>query len=237
VDPVANVPTWHALLAELAAAPSDPVVTPPKRSLAWLWALWLILTGLLFVPVVLSFSGRSLPVEITNAFPWILLPIVLVAGAVVAVMQARALRAHNADLALFGFAAVEPSSLLARLTGQYQLTGRRWGRPVWVLLEKPTRRIGPSVVSVGAPSPSFELVGQGVQLFAKPGPPAPLLGFLATVCPAGPWDGVTVTAGPDGIIVRRRALWTPLPDVERERRWLYDLWLAERLATALTTHR
>jgi hypothetical protein len=189
------------------------------------------------VPVVLSFSGRSLPAEITAAFPWIVLPILLAAGAIAFSMRARALRAHNADLALFGLVMHEPSSLLARMTGQYQLTGRRWGRSVGVLLEKPTRRIGPSVVSVAAPSPAFELVGQGVQLFAKPGPPAPLLGILAANCPTGPWDGVTVSGGSDGILVRRPALWTLLPDIERERRWLYDLWLAEHLAAALAAQR
>ena len=84
--------------------------------------------------------------------------------------------------------------------------------------------------------PSFELVGRGAQLFAKLGPPPSLLALLATLCPPGFWDGVTVTAGPDGITVRRAATWIPFPDVERRRRWLYDLWLAERLAKALAPH-
>jgi hypothetical protein len=232
-----TVPTWHGLLAELAGAPLDPVPMPPKQSFVWLWALWLIPTGLLFVPVIMSFWGQKLPVEITDSFPWILLPILLASGLVVGLMQARGLRAHNADLAYFGLTMIEPSSRLARLTGQYQLVGRRHGRPVGVLLERPTRRIGASVVSVGAPSPSFELVGQGAQLFAKPGPSAALLGLLATICPSGLWDGITVHGGPEGIFVRRPALWTAFPSIEIERRWLYDLWLAEHLAAALTAHR
>lgn len=238
--PVSTVPTWHALLAELAGAPSEPVATTPKQSFVWLWALWLIPTGLVFVPVFLSFAGRSLSAEITGAFPWIAVPIVLASSAIVGLMQLRYRRSYDADIALFGLRELRPTSLLARLASSCQFTGRRWGRAVWISVEMPSRpagTIGESTVNVGAQLPFFELVGQGAQLFAKPGPPPALLALLASRCPAGFWDGVTVTAGPDGITVRRAATWTPLPDVERERRWLYDLWLAERLATALIVHR
>lgn len=235
MNPVSTVPTWHALLGELAAAPPEPVATPPKQSFLWLWALWLIPTGLMFVPVLLSFDGRKLPVEITNAFPWVVMPILLMASAIGAVMMTRARRAYDADLALLGLRELRPASLLARLANTYQLMGCRWGRSVWIghdLPSKPAGTIGASTVNVGAQVPSFELVGQGAQLFAKPGPPPQLLAFLAPLCPAGFWDGVTVTAGPEGITVRRAASWAAFADVERTRRWLYDLWLAERLAAA-----
>jgi hypothetical protein len=232
-----TIPSWQGLLAELAGAPLDPVPMPRKPSMVWPWLVWLIPTGLMFVPVVMSFYGQKLPAEITEAFPWILIPILLVSGLIVGMMATRSLRSQNADLALFGFTMIEPTSKLTRFTGEYQLVGRRHGRPVSVVIERPTRRIGASVVRVAAPSPSFELVGQGIQLFAKPGPSAALLGLLATICPSGLWDGVTVHGGPEGILVRRPALWTAFPSLEIERRWLYDLWLAEHLAAALTAHR
>lgn len=235
-----TVPTWHALLAELASAPMDPVTTPPRQSFGWLWALWLIPTGMMFVPVFLSVSGQKLPRAITDAFPWIVVPILLVSGVIVGIMGSRAVRAYNADLALFGLGELRPASWLARLGNTSQFSGRRWGRAVWISVDmpsKPAGAIGASIVNIGAQVLSFELVGQGVQLFAKAGPSAPVLAALATICPTGPWDGVTVTAGPDGITVRRAASWALRNHVERERQWLHDLWLAEHLAAALSAHR
>jgi hypothetical protein len=46
---------------------------------------------------------------------------------------------------------------------------------------------------------------------------------------AARWRGVKVEAGEDGIVVRRRASAT----ATSEQRWMDDLWLAERLASAV----
>jgi hypothetical protein len=48
--------------------------------------------------------------------------------------------------------------------------------------------------------------------------------------PAARWRGVTVEAGEEAIVVRRPGGAT----AGAEQRWMDDLWLAERLADAVT---
>jgi hypothetical protein len=59
--------------------------------------------------------------------------------------------------------------------------------------------------------------------------PAAVRDALAALEPAARWRGVKVEAGDDGLLVKRRGS----VRASEERRWMDDLWLAERLADAV----
>jgi hypothetical protein len=108
--------------------------------------------------------------------------------------------------------------------GALRFTGERHGRAVTVEIDS-----GASEVRVAGAAPVFEAKARDGKVRGKRRGelPAEIERKLAGV-PASPgWRGVSVTGGPEGILVRRKPV--------GERGWLPDLWLAERLARAAGT--
>jgi hypothetical protein len=115
-----------------------------------------------------------------------------------------------------------PYGLKTDVRGALRFSGRRHGRPVTVALEN-----GASEVRVAGAAPSFEAKARDGRVRGEL--PAAIEGTLAAVPGSPAWRGVSVSGGPDGILVRRKPV--------AERGWLPDLWLAERLAEAAGARR
>jgi hypothetical protein len=107
----------------------------------------------------------------------------------------------------------------AKLVGPTVLSGQRHGRAVEVRLEGSR-----SETRVAALASSYELKGNRQRVRAEGPVPASVQRVLDELGASPRWTGMKLEAGPDGISVTRRS--------SGEREWLYDLWLAERLASA-----
>jgi hypothetical protein len=114
---------------------------------------------------------------------------------------------------------VATDGMQAKLVGPTVLRGRRHGRDVEVTIGGSR-----SETRVAAPSSSYELKGHRQRVRAEGPVPAPVQRVLDELGASPRWTGMKLAAGPDGILVTRRS--------SGDREWLYDLWLAERLATA-----
>jgi hypothetical protein len=106
------------------------------------------------------------------------------------------------------------------IVGPTVLGGKRHGREVEVSIDG-----ADSYTQVAGSYPQFELRGKSQRLIAQGAVPAAARQVLEPLKASPYWTGVKVQSGSDGIRVQRKAT--------VERRWLYDLWLAERLAAAL----
>lgn len=105
------------------------------------------------------------------------------------------------------------------LRGAHVLSGSRHGRRVTVTFED-----GNSVVALAAPvSPGFELAAKGERLRPGDGVPVAVSNVISPLRASSLWRGVKLTAGPDGIEVRRGH--------DTVQGWLCDLWLAEAVAS------
>lgn len=74
------------------------------------------------------------------------------------------------------------------------------------------------------PAPWILAEGHRQRVRAEGPVPAPVQRVLDELGASPRWTGMKLEAGPDGILVTRRS--------SGDREWLYDLWLAERLAAA-----
>ena len=106
----------------------------------------------------------------------------------------------------------------SKLVGPTVLRGQRHGRAVEITLAG--SRSETHVVGGSAP---FKLKGHRQRVRAD-GEVPPAVQRLIDGLGASPrWTGMNLEAGPGGIVVGRRS--------SGDREWLYDLWLAERLAS------
>ena len=111
--------------------------------------------------------------------------------------------------------------LHSTVIGPTVLGGRRHGREVEVTLQG-----GRSQVAVGCDVPPFVLEGRDGVLSPGGDVSPQVRGAVGTLAPAGVWNGAHVEAGDGRILVARRRSGTE--------RWAHDLWLAERLADAVS---
>jgi len=85
-----------------------------------------------------------------------------------------------------------------------------------------------AITTIEVALPEFELAGDAGTVRALGEVPAPVATVLKQLRPSPEiWHKLTVKAGPAGITANRPAAIDPLNS------WLYDLWLCERIATAL----
>jgi len=106
-----------------------------------------------------------------------------------------------------------------RLRGQLLMEGSRHGRPVSVSQVERN-----STTTVKAAVPSFEANARDGRIGAGGAAPEAVAAVLAELPNSTRWKGVKVRAGPAGIEVERKG---------DPGSWLWDLWLAERLAGKL----
>lgn len=107
----------------------------------------------------------------------------------------------------------------AHTVGPTTFAGQRYGRDVVV-----DAYAGSSAVLVRSAGPAYELSGRKDRLIATTtGPPAPVTDYLNALTPDPRLNRITVTSGPAGIRVDRSGS-------SLDQGWLFDLWLAERLA-------
>jgi hypothetical protein len=117
-------------------------------------------------------------------------------------------------------------SLKTRVAGPTVIRGRRHGREVEVRLQA-----SQYVTNISGSLPAGEANGDGRsgRLGALAGAPPALERAVADLPSDQRWRSVELTTGPDGVSVTRKARSSDAG----ESRWLYDLWLAERIAGAL----
>jgi hypothetical protein len=111
-----------------------------------------------------------------------------------------------------------------------EFSGTRNGRRVALrmgVVPSMWRGRGAYEVHLEAPVLPFRVREEDGRLVAEPGAPPEVEAFLASLAPApAVWREVAVEGGPDGILARR-------PVTAHPQGYVYDLWLAERLADRL----
>ena len=104
-----------------------------------------------------------------------------------------------------------------RVKGATRMAGTRHGRRVEVQVSA-----GRSVTALEAPGSPFEIRSEGGKLDAGPDAPPAVADALEGLRKAKRWGGIEVQGGDGAIVVIRKS--------DASRGWLYDLWLAERIA-------
>jgi hypothetical protein len=112
--------------------------------------------------------------------------------------------------------------------GGSRMVGVRHGRQVEIRIGHTTRGFnqqGVQVTLVRAATPSFALAAANGAFVADHAAAAGLVGGCA---PSRAWDDMNLRGGPEGVVARR-----PISMRGQQAGWAYDLWLCERLASAL----
>jgi hypothetical protein len=86
-----------------------------------------------------------------------------------------------------------------------------------------------AITRVATPMPEFVLDGDGGALRTTSVLPGAVNSVLVSIGPSEVWHELRIVAGPAGIEARRPIVGDALNS------WLYDLWLCERIARALST--
>lgn len=107
----------------------------------------------------------------------------------------------------------------SKLVGPTVLSGERHGRAVEITLDGSR-----SETRIAAPSSAYKLEGHRQRVRLDGDAPAAVRRVVDELRASPRWTGMKLEAGPDGIVVSRRG--------SANREWLYDVWLAERLASA-----
>jgi hypothetical protein len=205
-------------------------------SAAVLTAMILIGVGLYYGGVdetlyPLSDTGPGIPVVFVPIFAMIAFLVLRIPFTI-----GRSIEASNMQLEPLGLALTETprigvrprwagSGLQTDVRGPSVITGRRYGRPVRI--EMDAKRFE---TRVATRSPTFSVRSRDRRLEPAGDAPAGVREVLSVLGPAARWRGVTVEAGEEGIVVSRRGGAT----AASEQRWMAALWLAERLADAIT---
>jgi hypothetical protein len=108
-------------------------------------------------------------------------------------------------------------------------SGTRHGRPVALRIGvvPGIRQKGVNEVQVGAPVAPFRVREDGGRPVAEPGATPEVEEVLGELAPAAEvWRKLEIEGGPEGILARR-------PVTAHPQGYVYDLWLAERLAERL----
>ena len=110
-----------------------------------------------------------------------------------------------------------------------EFSGNRHGRHVALRLGviPGVREKGMNEVRIDVPVASFRVREEGGRLVADPGATEQVEEVLGALAPASKtWRKVDIQGGPDGIVARR-------PVTAHSQGYVFDLWLAERLADRL----
>jgi hypothetical protein len=114
--------------------------------------------------------------------------------------------------------------LQKRVRGEIEYAGARHGRQVTVRIPADG---GPTRTTLGGTFEELRVAAKGERLVARRGAPTAVNAVLDPLPRSSYWNGVSVSAGPDGLVVERKR--------DGGQHWLRDLWLAEHLADALSS--
>jgi hypothetical protein len=109
-----------------------------------------------------------------------------------------------------------------RISGAIAYAGTRHGREVSIR----TPASGTTTTTLAGSYPALHVAAKGERLRATNGASPAVEAVLAPLRASSYWKGVTLTAGADGLVVERTH--------GGGEHWMRDLWLAERLADALS---
>src|SRR5262245_14826499 len=111
-----------------------------------------------------------------------------------------------------------------------EFTGMRNGRGVALrigVVSSGLRGGGLTEVEISGAVPPFRVSADGDRLVAESGAPPAVEELVAGLQPSAAWKKADVEGGPEGILARR-------PVTAHNQGYVYDLWLAERLAERLS---
>ena len=236
-DPVKLSP--NALLAAMAIHPVDEEALVAGGDRGWAIAersqrSATAMTLLIVVLMVPALALQEVRLVALGAVPIVGYAVVLAARVIrPGGTLDQAYAAHDAMLAPLGLSGAERPDvvLVPRLAGEGMqskvmgptvLSGERHGRTVSVTIDG-----SQSETRVAGVYPAFELKGHRQRVRAEGSVPPAVEGILASLGPSPRWTSMKLRSGPDGIRVSRRS--------GAEQPWLYDLWLAERLASSGST--
>jgi hypothetical protein len=201
--------------------------------------LWYGIINLLAVwiltPIVLGSLEIINPDWGTGIWVWLAgifvgIALLLVATPILASLGGKS--AEEAYLAPLGLALTRTPRLgvdLIGLTGGGQelipdgpaiVEGERFGRLVHIEMMGKH-----SLTVVQAEMPEFKVQSKDGKLVPDKGAREAVAGALKSLRKAKRWQGIVVTAGPEGIAIQRQSTGTNM--------WLYDLWLAEYLGVSV----
>jgi hypothetical protein len=231
----------NALIHDLAIKPVDDAAIAESTS-----RMWSITRGSMnsAIPLMVLIACAVIPWQLFTAYwsLYVFVPIIVLYVAYLAIRVImpggtldQAYDSSAPTLDALGLAQVERPEigirprvarpgLEKRVSGEIEYAGARHGRQVTVRI--PADGGGTTTTLTG----SFEelkAAARGERLIARPGAPMAVNAVLDPLRASSYWKGVEVTAGADGLVVERKR--------GGGQHWMRDLWLAERLADALSS--
>ena len=119
---------------------------------------------------------------------------------------------------------VAAPGLQKRVSGEIEYAGSRHGRQVTIRIPADG---GATTTTLSGSFEELKAAAKGERLVARPGAPMAVNAVLDPLRASSYWKGVSVYAGHEGIVVERKRA--------GGQHWMRDLWLAERLADALSS--
>ena len=229
----------NALVHALAIEPVDDAAIAEATSTGWSIARASMNSG---VVMIILIACAVVPWQLFTAY-WSLYVFVPVIVVYALYLIARLLmpggtidRAYNAGvptLASLGLRQVDRLEISARpriagpgfeksVSGAIAYAGTRHGRKVSIRIPAS----GTTTTALAGSYPALHMAAKGERLRATDGASPAVEAVLAPLRASSCWKGVKLTAGADGLVVERK-------DGGGEH-WMRDLWLAERLADALS---
>jgi hypothetical protein len=225
-----------ALFAALAIHPVDEEALVAGGDRGWAIAersqrSATAMTLLIVVLMVPAVALQDVRLIVLAAVPIVLYAVVLAARTIrPGGTLDQAYAAHDAQLAPLGLSGEERPDVVvvprlagegmqSQLVGATVLSGERHGRAVEVTIDgsKTTTR-------VMAPGPAFALEGHRQRVRAEGEVPSGVQRVLDELGASPRWTSMKLEAGGEGIVATRRS--------GDGQAWLYDLWLAERIAAS-----
>jgi hypothetical protein len=239
--PVADPTTAdsNALLHALAVGPVDDAAIAEATNTGWSIARASMNSGVVMIVLI---ACAVVPWQLFTAYwsIYIFVPIII---AYALYLIARLLmsggtldRAYNAALPTLeplGLSQVERLEIGAqprtagpglekRIGGAIAYAGTRHGRRVSIRIPAS----GTTTTTLTGSYPALHVAAKGERLRASDGASADVQAILQPLRASSYWKGVRVTSGADGLVVER--------EHGGGEHWMRDLWLAERLADALS---
>jgi hypothetical protein len=229
----------NALIHALAIKPVDDAAIAEATSTGWSIARASMNSGVVMIVLI---ACAVVPWQLFTAY-WSLYIFVPIIVAYALYLVAKLLmpggsldRAYNASrptLEALGLAQVERLEIGAqprvagpgfskRVSGAIAYAGTRHGRQVTIRIPAS----GPTTTTLAGSYSALRLAARGERLRAAAGASPAVQSVLDPLRASSYWKDVKITAGADGLVVERRH--------DGGEHWMRDLWLAERLAAALS---
>jgi len=229
----------NSLLYALAVKPVDPAAIADSESSVWRKTRRSMNSGAILMVLI---ACAVIPWQLFTAY-WSLIVFVPIIVIYVGYLAARVImpggtldQAYASAAPMLdplGLTQVEKPAIKVKprfarpgiekqITGAIAYAGGRHGREVSVRIPGD----GPTTTTLSGSFPELHVAAKGERLHARSGSPNGVGAVIDQLRASSCWKGVSVTAGRSGLVVERTQ--------RGGEHWMRDLWLAERLADAIS---